>query len=95
MRTDNAPQVYGVIADETYRTEAVKLFSELRREGMRVDFPLAAMKVGKQFQLAEQAGAPYAIVVGAEWPRVKMKTLATREERVVVGECPALLAMLQ
>ncbi len=95
IRAEHAPQVYGVIADEARRTEAVKLFSELRREGVRVDYPLAPMKVGKQFQLAEQAGVPFAIVVGAEWPEVKLKTLATREERVLAGECSALLPLVR
>ena len=95
IRADHAPQVFGVIADETRRAEAVKLFSELRREGLRVDYPLAAMKVGRQFQLAEQAGAPFAIVVGAEWPQVKVKTLATREERVVPGESSGLLSLVR
>ncbi|OAI41937.1 hypothetical protein AYO41_01305 [Verrucomicrobia bacterium SCGC AG-212-E04] len=95
VRVDNAPQAFGVIADEARRHEAVRLFSDLRREGVRVDYPLSPMKVGKQFQLAEQGGAPFAIVVGAEWPQVKLKTLATREERVVEGGCAALLAALR
>ena len=95
IRAEHAPQVYGVIADEARRTEAVKLFSGLRREGVRVDYPLAPTKVGKQFQLAEQAGAPFAIVVGAEWPQVNLKTLATREERVVEGACAALLPLIR
>ena len=95
IRAENAPQVYGVIADEARRTEAVKLLSELRREGVRVDYPLAPMKVGRQFQLAEQAGAPFAIVVGTEWPQVKLKTLATREERVVAGDSSVLLSLVR
>ena len=95
IRADNAPQVHGVIADESHRSDAVKLFSELRGAGVRVDYPLAAMKVGKQFQLAEQAGTPFAIVVGAEWPQVKFKTLATRGEQVVAGDSSVLLALLR
>lgn len=82
VRADVAPQVYGVIADEARRGDAVKLFANLRNAGLRVDYPLAPMKVGKQFQLAEQAGARFAIVVGTEWPEFKLKTLATRDERL-------------
>lgn len=95
IRADNAPHVYGVIADEARRRDAVKLFSELRREGVRVDFPLTAMKVGKQFQLAEQAGAPFAIVVGTEWPQVKVKTLATREEVAVEGDLKSVIDVMR
>jgi histidyl-tRNA synthetase len=39
-----------------------------------------AAKVGKQFQSAEQVGAELAVLVGDEWPQVKIKTLATRRE---------------
>src|SRR5262249_37119056 len=55
VQAESAPQIFGVVADEEHRLEAVSLFSALRCAGMRVDYPLAAMKVGKQFQLAEQA----------------------------------------
>ena len=51
--------------------------------GLRLDFALAPAKVGKQFQAAEQAGARLAILIGDEWPQVKIKTLATREEILV------------
>ena len=58
----------------------------LRDVGRRTDFSLSAAKVGKQFQTAEQLGARIAILVGDEWPMVKVKTLATREERLVAVE---------
>jgi histidyl-tRNA synthetase len=51
-----------------------------------VDFPLTAAKVGKQFQTAENLGATRAVLVGDEWPQVKVKTLATREELLVPAE---------
>ena len=57
------------------------------------DFPLTAAKVGKQFQTAEQLGARRAILLGDEWPQVKVKTLATREEALAdPAGLPALLA---
>jgi len=81
-----AADVYVVIADDTRRGEAMGLVGELREKGLRVDLPLAAAKVGKQFQAAEAAGARFALLVGSEWPEVKLKTLATREERPLHAE---------
>ncbi len=43
-------------------------------------------KVGKQFQTAEAMGAKITLLYGDEWPAVKMKTLATREELLVPHE---------
>jgi histidyl-tRNA synthetase len=78
--------VYVVIANEARRFEAIALVQELRQAGLRVDFPLNAVKVGKQFQMAEQLGASKAVVIGDEWPLVKLKTLATREEQTLPRE---------
>ena len=78
-----ACDVYLIVAKEERRTDALALVQQLRLSGLRVDFPLAEAKVGKQFQAAEQLGAELAIVVGDEWPLVKVKTLATREEEAV------------
>ncbi len=75
-----AVQVYLVIADEARRRDALGLTQKLRDAGWRVDFPLAAARIGKQFQAAEHAGAFFAVVVGSEWPELKVKVLATREE---------------
>ena len=91
---EHACEVYVVIAEEARRAEALGLVQQLRDAGRRTDFPLAAAKVGKQFQTAEQLGARVAILVGGEWPLVKVKTLATREERVVAAaECLAALEL--
>ena len=91
---EQACEVYVVIAEEARRAEALGLVQQLRDAGRRTDFPLAAAKVGKQFQTAEQLGARVAILVGGEWPLVKVKTLATREERVVAAaECLAALEL--
>jgi len=81
-----ACDVYVVIADEAQRPAALALVQTLRDKGLRTEFPLGAAKVGKQFQAAEMAGAQKAIVIGSEWPRVKIKTLATREEIEVSSE---------
>jgi histidyl-tRNA synthetase len=73
-------QVYLVIAAEAYRSRALALAQQLRQAGWRVGFPLRQEKVGKQFGTAEAAGASHAVVVGAEWPSVKVKRLADRHE---------------
>ena len=79
----HACDVYVVIAKEARRPDALALIQGLRAAGQRTDFPLVAAKVGKQFQTAEQLGARFAVLVGDEWPQVKVKTLATREEVLV------------
>ena len=76
-------EVFVVIAKEERRPEALALVQRLRDAGHRTDFPLTPAKVGKQFQTAEHLGARTAILVGDEWPQVKVKTLATREEVLV------------
>jgi histidyl-tRNA synthetase len=86
LKEEHACDVYVVIAKEERRSEALALVQRLREAGQRVDFPLVAAKVGKQFQTAEQLGATRAVLVGDEWPQVKIKTLATREEVVVPVE---------
>ncbi len=85
--------IYVVIAKEQRRADALKQIQQLRDHGYRADYPLTSEKVGKQFQTAEQLGARVAVLFGDEWPQVKVKNLATREESLVHhGE---LLAHLQ
>lgn len=69
-----------VVADEARRPAALRLLHDLRGRGLRADLMLTAGKVGRQFQAAEAAGARTAVVVGAEWPELKVKHLARREE---------------
>jgi len=80
LAREAAADVYVIIAKEELRPQALGLIQQLRDRGMRLDFPLAPAKVGKQFQAAEQCGARLAVLIGEEWPQVKVKTLATREE---------------
>jgi len=80
---NRAADISVIVADETRRTEALGLVQELRDAGERVDFSFGPAKIGKQFQIAEQLGATFAIVVGQEWPVVKVKTLATRQEEAL------------
>jgi len=71
---------YVIIADESRRAEALHVVQSCRELGLATDFPLKAAKIGKQFQEAENLGARHAIVVGQEWPLVKLKHLSTRTE---------------
>ena len=82
----SATGVFVVIADETRRPEALRLAAALRAAGHRVEYPLGPAKVGKQFQTAETLAARVAVVVGTEWPLVKLKTLATREETLLPAD---------
>lgn len=72
--------VYVVVADDAKRAEALALVTRLRRGGVSVDFSLNPAKVAKQFQSAEKSGARFALVVGAEFPELKLKILANRAE---------------
>ena len=75
--------IYVVIAKEQRRGDALAQIQQFRDRGYRVDYPLAGEKVGKQFQIAEQLGAGVAVLFGDEWPQLKVKTLATREELLI------------
>lgn len=86
VKAEAAAEIYGVVADETRRFEALGLFQSLRQAGWRVDFSLTPAKVGKQFQAAESSGAAFAVLVGGEWPEVKIKHLATRNEQLLPQE---------
>ena len=89
MQNSASPEVYVVIADEAFRLQALGLVGRLRDAGRRVDFSLTPQKVGKQFQAAEALGALDAILVGSEWPNLKLKSLASREETTLLaGELP-------
>lgn len=75
-----ACEIYVVVADESRRAEALGVAQILRAAGRRVDFPLTADKVARQFKDADASGAPVALVIGSEWPVVKIKDLKTRSE---------------
>ena len=95
VRSAAAPEVYVVVADEEFRPQALGLVGALRAAGRRTDFALTPAKVGKQFQTAETLGARRVAVVGREWPTVKLKTLASREEVPVnADDLPTVLGSL-
>lgn len=78
--------IYIVIAKEERRVAALAEIQSLRDAGYRVDYPLTATKVGKQFQTAEQLGARVAVLFGDEWPELKVKDLRTGEQTLVAHQ---------
>jgi histidyl-tRNA synthetase len=86
VNDQNRIDIYVVIAKEQRRPDALEQIQELRDRGYRVDYPLTADKVAKQFQTAENVGARIALLYGDEWPQVKVKNLATREESLIAGD---------
>ena len=86
IKDQNKIDVYVVVAKEQRRANALEQIQELRDRGYRVDYSLTSEKVGKQFQNAENAGAAIALLYGDEWPEVKVKNLATREESSIPND---------
>jgi histidyl-tRNA synthetase len=84
--------IYVVIAKEARRSDALSYMQQLRERGYRVDYPLTAEKIGRQFQTAEDLGARLAILFGDEWPQVAVKDLATCQQKNVPSQ--ELLAYL-
>ena len=97
QRNAAACEVFVVVADDTKRAEALRLVTDLRRAGIAADLPLTAAKVPKQFQSAERSRARFAVVVGAEYPVLKLKILASRAEETFAADTavPWLTARLQ
>ena len=86
QRNSAGCEAYVVIPEEPRRAAALALVTALRRAGISVDLPLAHAKVAKQFQAAEKSGARFAIIIGEEFPLVKIKTLASRMEDTCEAE---------
>ena len=83
ITSDRKIDIYIVIAKEERRTDALTQIQQLRDRGYRIDYSLTPTKVARQFQAAEEEGASLALLYGDEWPQVKVKNLATREESLI------------
>jgi histidyl-tRNA synthetase len=86
IAAERAVEIYIVIAKEEQRGNAVAVMQQLRDRGHRVDYSLAAAKVARQFRLAEQTGARFAVVFGEEWPQVGVKDLETGKQVLVARD---------
>jgi histidyl-tRNA synthetase len=86
IAADHPVQIYAVIAKEERRESALQQIQALRERGYRVEYPLIASKVPKQFQSAEQLGARFAVVFGDEWPQVAVKDLVSQTQQLVAND---------
>ncbi len=80
---DMSPDAYLIIGSEDLRPMALKLAGDLRRAGVKLDYPFKASGYGKQFKQADAVGASYAIILGEDEARkniVKIKNLKTGSE---------------
>ncbi len=82
----DALSAYLVIAEENRRPEALEIARSLRERGVFLDYPLQPTKVGKQFELAEALGAKVLVVIGREWPLVRVRTVSDRSEKIIAPE---------
>jgi histidyl-tRNA synthetase len=89
IAAEQACDIFVIVADESRRAEALGVVQRLRAAGRREDYPLRADKVGRQFKDADASGATVALVVGNEWPRVKVKDLKARTETELSQEALA------
>jgi histidyl-tRNA synthetase len=86
QRNQAGCDVYVVVDQEEKRGTALRLLTDLRTAGVSVDFPLTPMKFNKQLQRAEQAGARFALIVGADDAQLKLKILASRSDVLLSAE---------
>jgi histidyl-tRNA synthetase len=76
-------EIYALVDGEEQRAVTLGLVTRLREAGLRVDFPLTAMKYAKQMQRAEQSGARLAVVAGEAAEELRVKCFAPRSERTI------------
>ncbi|WP_018969008.1 histidine--tRNA ligase [Rubritalea marina] len=80
LKTQAPCDIFVVIADEEQRPNALKLITELRNQGHKVEYPLTPAKFNKQFKTAEKLGATKAVIIGDEFPELQVNDLSTREK---------------
>lgn len=86
QRNQAGCDIYVIVDEEEHREKALALITALREAGMSVDFPLTPTKFNKQMQRAEQTGARFALIVGQDFPQLKLKILASRSEATLSAE---------
>ena len=84
VRQPNPLDLFIVVAGDR-RLEAVRLASDLRRRGFRVDLDIDGRSVKAQFRAADRRGAAGALVIGDEWDdgRVVAKDLTAGDQEVI------------
>jgi histidyl-tRNA synthetase len=77
------PDVYVAPVGEGMNREALKLASELRREGIALELGDRSFRLKKMFDLAEEGGAKYLLIVGENEVKANaftLKNLETKEQ---------------
>jgi histidyl-tRNA synthetase len=78
--------VYVVITDELNRPAAMKIIQNLRNVlNVKIEYSLPPLKMGRQFQRAEESGCEKAIIIDTQTEQtglVSVKDLATREQEI-------------
>lgn len=84
-KTTNILDFYIAIPDEAFRSEALSIVQQLRSLGKQVDYPLSPLKLGKQFEAAENRGAAFAVIVDVAYQKgeVGVKKIATRQQETI------------
>lgn len=95
LMDQNPCEIYVMVADDAMRPEALKLIGELRQYGIGVDFPLSPIKFNKQLKKADEAHAKYALIIGSEFPEVKLKALAMRTEETLTADASLVPLLLE
>lgn len=80
LASASALDAFVILAAPERANDALAIIQLLRNAGLRTDYGAPGEKVGKQFQAAEHKRATHAVVIGAEFPAIKVKHLATRAE---------------
>jgi histidyl-tRNA synthetase len=81
--SENKDKFYVVIAEEAYRPQAMAIVQKARDvDFWSVDYSLVPMKIGKQFQQAEEKGCSFAIIVDSQVKSgvVEVKEFAIRTQ---------------
>ncbi len=81
-----APEVYAVIGGEAERQAAFADIHALRAAGFRVEYPFKELAFGKQFKVAVESGAKFALIYGGDELAkgvVKIRHLSDRTEHEV------------
>lgn len=80
----HAADVFVVVGSDAARPSCLRLVQNLRECGYRVEYPLKATGFGKQFKLADQHGARFALIIGDEEMAnnvVKVRDMRSRSEQ--------------
>ncbi len=63
---DISPDAFAIIGSEALLPKVLPVIFDLRRNGVRVDYPFKIAGFGKQFKMADAVGAKFAIIFGED-----------------------------